>query len=151
MSEAVEAMKISLRQEADGIIVAFRIHPDDLPTDLLRARINSRFTLNFEQIGDDELPVRTHPVMKAVESKKKQDANVMRAGIACGERKFQHFLKQAYPEQWKDQTGKNADKAAAVLRYVTDVDSRADLASNPEALAQFDRLLGRYEMWKRGV
>ena len=150
MSEAVEAIKISLKQEADGIIVAFRIHPDDLPTDLLRARINSRFALAFQQIGDDEKPVPAPPVMKAVEKKKKQNANVMRAAIACGEPKFSHFLKQKYPAQWKMLVGGNSAKAAAMIRHLTDIESRRDLATNTEALGKFDRVMAEYEMWKRG-
>ena len=150
MSEAVEALKISLRQEADGIIVAFRIHPDDLPTDLLRARINSRFALAFQQISDDEKPVPAHPIMKAVEKKKKQNANVMRAGMACGEVKFQHFLKQQYPKEWKDSVGRASDRASVVLRKAINLGSRRELATNVEALHLFDLLMGRYEMWKRG-
>ena len=150
MSEAVEAIKISLKQEADGIIVAFRIHPDDLPTDLLRARINSRFALAFQQIGDDEKPIPASPVMKAVEKKKKQNANVMRAAIACGEAKFQHFLKQTYPDKWKEYLGSPSARASCVLRAFVGIDSRRDLATNPEALKLFDVLMGKYEMWKRG-
>jgi hypothetical protein len=152
MSEAVEALKISLKQEADGIIVAFRIHPDDLPTDLLRARINSRFALAFQQISDDEKPMPSaeHPIMKAVEKKRKQNANVMRAGMACAEPKFQHFLKQAYPNEWKQCVGPANAKASSVLRLVTDIESRRDLATDQEGLRKFDALMGRYEMWKRG-
>jgi hypothetical protein len=150
MSEAVEALKISLRQEADGIIVAFRIHPNDMPGDLLSAPINSRFALAFRQISDDEKPVPAHPIMKAVEKKKKQNANVMRAAIACGEPKFSHFLKQKYPDQWKMLVGGNVAKAAAMIRYLTDVESRRDLATNSEALSKFDRVMAEYEMFKRG-
>jgi hypothetical protein len=153
MSEAVEALKISLKQEADGIIVAFRIHPDDLPTDLLRARINSRFALAFQQISDDEklVPTPAHPIMQAVEKKKKQNANVMRAGMACAERKFQHFLQYMHADLWKETSGGNTEKAEAILRFLTNVDSRREYATNPKALKMFDTIMGQYEMWKRGM
>jgi hypothetical protein len=150
MSEAVEALKISLRQEADGIIVAFRLHPNDMPGDLLSAPINSRFSLAFRQISDDEKPVPAHPIMQAVEKKKKQNANVMRAAIACGEPKFAHFLKQKYPDHWKVLVGGNSAKAAAMIRFLTDIESRRDLATNTEGLRKFDVLMGQFEMWKRG-
>ena len=150
MSEAVEALKISLRQEADGIIVAFRIHPNDMPGDLLSAPINSRFSLAFRQISDDEKPVPAHPIMQVVEKKKKQNANVMRAGMACAERKFQHFLQYMHADLWKETSGRNTEKAEAILRFLTNVDSRREYATNPEALKMFDTIMGQYEMWKRG-
>jgi hypothetical protein len=100
--------------------------------------------------------------MAAVEKKKKQNANVMRAGMACGESKFQNFLKQSFTRQWKesaarpemlkhnDEASYKSDVASETLRKVLGIESRSILAKDRGALERFDRLMAEYEMWKRG-
>jgi hypothetical protein len=70
--------------------------------------------------------------------------------MACREPKFHHFLKQMHQDLWKETIGNNVQKAEALLRFLTNVDSRREFASDPEALKQLDTILGQYEMWKRG-
>ena len=108
MTEAVEALKIPLEQKGDGILVTFRIQPEDLPQGLLLAQINFRFACALVQIDDNEKPAPPPP--KAVKEKKKQNANVMRAAIACGEEKFHLFLFKKYPHQWEDAFGEYREK-----------------------------------------
>ena len=154
MGTAIEAMKIASVQNAEGWVVTIRIQPDefDKAMPLLKVRVGSRIAFAFVEIGDDEKPVPppAHPIMAAVEKKKKQNANVMRAGMACGERKFHHFLQHMHADLWKETSGRNTEKAEAILRFLTNVDSRREYATNPEALKMFDTIMGQYEMWKRG-
>jgi hypothetical protein len=150
MGTAIEALKIASVQNAEGWTVTIRIQPDefDKAVPLLKVRVGSRIAFAFVEIDDDEQPV--HPIMKAVEKKKKQDANVMRAGMACNEKGFQTFLKQSYQDQWKETVGHPVERATHTLRKVIDIDSRRRLRTDPKALARFDRLMAEFEMWKRG-
>ena len=93
MTESVEMMKISFRQDAkEGMVICFAVDPAYMPEELWKAPIGSRFACALVQIDDNEKPVPPPP--KAEKTKKKQNANVMRAAIACGEEKFQVFLQQ---------------------------------------------------------
>ena len=149
MTESVEMMKISFRQDAkEGMVICFAVDPAYMPEELWKAPIGSRFACALVQIDDNEKPVPPQP--KAEKAKKKQNANVMRAAIACGEEKFQQFLQHRYAPQWKAAFGTERDKAANALRTIMGVDSRRALATEPEALTQFDRVMGEYELWKRG-
>ena len=147
MSEAVEALKIALKQEAEGIVISFRIQPEHFPEHLLVARINARFALAFQEIDDDEKPKLVDPEIK---SKRRQNANVMRAAIACGEPAFQTFLSKAYPTHWAGGLGEGKVRAADAMRALLNVDSRKELSTDKDALQRFDALLAQYEMWKQG-
>lgn len=146
MTEAVEAIKIALKQEAEGIVISFRIQPEHFPEHLLVAKINARFALAFQEIDDDEKPKPADPELK---SKRRQNANVMRAAIACGEKDFQNFLARKHSKQWKGALGEGATQAADAMRNVLGIDSRRHLATDTEALARFDKLMAEYEIWKR--
>lgn len=147
MSEAVEALKIALKQEADGIVISFRIQPEHFPEHLLVARINARFALAFQEIDDNEQPKPADPEIK---SKRRQNANVMRAAIACGETAFQTFLSKAYPTHWAGGLGEGRTRAADAMRSLLNVDSRKDLSTDKDALQRFDALMAQYELWKQG-
>jgi hypothetical protein len=147
MSEAVEAIKVALKQEAEGIMVTFRIQPEHFPEHLLVAKINARFALAFQEIDDNEEPKPADPERK---TKRKQNANVMRAAIACGETSFQTFMRKEYPAEWAGGLGEGQTRAADAMRAVLKIESRKDLAADMGALARFDTLMGQYEMWKQG-
>lgn len=149
MTESVEMMKISFRQDAkEGMVICFAVDPAYMPEQLWKAPIGSRFACALVQIDDNEKPVPPKP--KAEKEKKKQNANVMRAAIACGEVPFQNFLLKTHPDHWKYAFGEGRDKAANALRAILGIDSRKALATDPDALAQFDRVMAEYEIWKRG-
>jgi hypothetical protein len=147
MSEAVEAIKVALEQKGDGMIVTFRIQPEDFPDHLLVAKVGARFALAFQEIDDNEQPKPADPQLK---SKRKQNANVMRAAIVCGEQAFQTYVRQRYPHAWNTGLGDGATRAADAMRYILKIESRKDLATDKAALARFDALTADYEMWKRG-
>jgi hypothetical protein len=150
VTETLEVTKIAMKQELDGTLVTFRIQNDDLPLaeELFKAAINARFAMAIVPIDDQEQPKPKTPA--AEKAKKKQNSNVMRAGILCGEEGFQTFLRKKYPDAWKGGLGEGETKAADALRSIIQVDSRREIGSDPEALARWDALQANYEMWKRG-
>lgn len=139
----IELRKIAYRQSAkDGLVITFAVHPDDMPANLASAPIGSRFMAALVEIGDDEQPVERN----------KQHPIVQRAAILCGETLFQKFMEEEFPFDWQeanpfsDETG----IAAALLRNACGITSRKELATDPLAVAKFDKLTAKFEMWKRG-
>jgi len=149
MTEACEALKISLRQEAEGYVLTVRIAEADMPEILVRSRINARLALAVAEIEANE-ELKPQVAVEAAKSKRQQNANVMRAAIVCNEDAFQTFLRKKYPKEWDSSIGESAGQAAETLRTLLKIDSRKDLAANAEALKGFDKLIAQYELWKRG-
>jgi len=52
-----EAIKTSLKQSKDGYILTLAVHPDDLPDDLMRDFIGSRYVVVMVRLGDNEMPM----------------------------------------------------------------------------------------------
>lgn len=143
MTEAlpIELRKIAYRQSAkDGLVITFAVHPDDMPTGLAAAPIGARFMAALVEIGDDEMPVE----------KREVDPTVRRAGILCNDRMFQNFLLEGWPLDWDRSAGSDSERAAFVVRQLCEIQSRKELATNPQASAAFETLTAKFEMWKRG-
>jgi hypothetical protein len=74
----------------------------------------------------------------------------MHAAMLCKEKGFQTFLKKIYPKEWRGTFGEPADRAAATMRKILEVDSRKEIATDPLALEMYDKISAHYQMWKRG-
>src|SRR4051812_45100915 len=61
-----EAVKYGYRQNKEGIVISFVVHPNDVPAALSISHIGSRYIAVLVQIGDDELP--TPPAAKESKS-----------------------------------------------------------------------------------
>ena len=139
----IEVRKIAFRQSAkDGLVITFAVHQDDMTPELAAAPIGTRFMAALVEIGDDEQPVergKQHPI-------------VQRAAILCGETLFQKFMEEEFPLDWEEANpfSGGADKTAAILRTACGISSRKELAADPMAVAKFDKLTAKFEMWKRG-
>ena len=52
-----EGMKTALRQTKDGYSLTLAVHPDDLPDDLMRDFVGSRYMVVMVRVGDNEQPM----------------------------------------------------------------------------------------------
>jgi hypothetical protein len=151
IAETFECMKIAFNQDVrHGHTFTFAVAPEDVPEHLLKARLMTRFACSLVEIGDDEKPVLKEGPKDR--QKRKMNASVMRAGIACKEILFNRFLQRNYSAEWtaSKSEGEGEMQAAAAMRKILDIESRKDLGINPDALLGFDRLMAEYEVWKRG-
>lgn len=57
ISDHCEAKLHGFRRTADGVVVSFTIHPQEIPQALALDPLGTRYMLAFAQIGDDEQPV----------------------------------------------------------------------------------------------
>lgn len=174
---SVEAKKHALRQQQDGCwIMTLRVHPSDMPEQIMKAPMGTRYMLALVEIGDDEQPLPPHPAVAAPrpakapqpspppvgENKHKRPfaewAPAQQAGMLCSDKSFQKFLCEKYERYWvgvSDDGRYLSDRppperwkaiAAVVVRMILDVDSRADIT--PEN-ADWSGLVLAYRLWQR--
>jgi len=116
-----EARKVALKQDRTGYVLTLSLHPDEIPDELLRDFVGSRYACAVVRINDDESP--------AVYENRTQ-----KAAILCKAELFQRFL-----------GCKTEDSSAETLCASLGIQSRTELHGNKEAQAKFDQLLKDYE------
>lgn len=121
MALQFEARKVALKQDRTGYVLTLSLHPDEIPDELLRDFVGSRYACAVVRINDDESP--------AVYENRTQ-----KAAILCKAELFQRFL-----------GCKTEDSSAETLCASLGIQSRTELHGNKEAQAKFDQLLKDYE------
>ena len=101
-----------------------------------------RMALSVALIADGDTVGPDAPIEKT-----EGERAVMQAGKLCNEEGFQSWLATKYPnfQLYYEDTGKTfSDVAAGIVRAVCTARSRAEFATNPEALARWKKLAGEY-------
>jgi hypothetical protein len=126
-----ECRKVALKQDRTGYVLTVVIHPDEIPEELLRDFVGSRYGVAMVRISDDESAV---PYQN----------RVMQAGMLCRTREFQFWLKE---------TGHavkvSEDDAIHALYKICHIASRTELNGNEEAQQLFDDMVKDYERWSK--
>ena len=121
-----EAIKIALKQDRSGFVLTLNIHPDEIPSDLLRDFVGARYGVAMVRINEDETPV---------------DYAVKKAGILCRTRDFQVWLKETgHIEKINEET------AARAVCEISEVTSRSELTALNDL---FYKMVDEYEEWKK--
>ena len=53
MAITCDAIKIAYRQNKEGFVVSFSIHPQDMPAELANAPVGSQWQLQLVELDDD--------------------------------------------------------------------------------------------------
>ena len=133
-----EAKKHELRQLQDGHWkITLTIHPNDMPDEMMKAAMGTRYMIAAVEIGDDEAPV-------VKESRKWEDLKPsQQAGIRCNEQAFSRFLMESYgPREFIDE-----DPALFVRDYCS-IESRSELDSDEDARAAWSLLEHNFQVWR---
>jgi hypothetical protein len=155
-----EAVKVSYRQSKDGMIIAFAIHPNQLPPELALAPVGTRVLLAVAEFNP-EGPVEPEPPQSAPQkpvsearrmaakesyaSKSDMEKAATRAALLCKDRNFQLWLGDGQPLPARWTPGDSEMWAASRLRGVLRVDSRSSIASDPEVYDRFMALETEYK------
>lgn len=124
-----EALKVALKQDATGYVLTIKIHPDEIPEELLRDFVGARYGVAMVRINDDETPMQVRN-------------RVQKAGMLCRENWFHKFLSENY-----DIDHPTEAKATRFLYDVCGIKSRTELNGNAQAQECFDNLVQEYEEW----
>ena len=133
-----EAKKHGYRQTADGIVVSFVLHPNEVPDDLALAALGTRYMLAFTRIGDDEEP--QVPEVKRSARDFHTLPRSQQAGILCKDASFQRWA--------AERCGSSLDEAGARSFVISHcgVNSRGELATLGSAVTLWDSLLAQFEI-----
>lgn len=134
-----EAKKHGYRQTADGIVVSFVLHPNEVPDDLALAALGTRYMLVFTRIGDDE-----EPQVPEVKRPARAFASLPRsqqAGILCNDETFQGWVAGRYNI---DTVGEITARQFVI--YECKVNSRRELDVSDEAGDLWDALRNQFEI-----
>ena len=127
-----EAVKISMTQSSDGIVLKLGIHPDDLSDKLFSDYVGSRYMVAMAKIMDDEQPEPTKDDIKRVKDS---------CCALCREPKFQAWLLR---DQGEDV---NENNAVSYLREQLGISSRSELDTNSIARAAFIDIREEFQLW----
>jgi hypothetical protein len=123
MALQFEARKVALKQDRTGFVLTLSMHPDEVPEEILRDFVGTRYACAVVRIQDDE-------------SATSYNNRVQRAGILCRLPNFQDFLE-----------ANSEDEAAAELCKRCGVSSRTEFHGNEQAKMVFDDLVKEFESW----
>jgi len=128
-----EGKKVALKQTKDGIVMSLAIHPDDLPEELIRDFVGSRYMVVMVRLNDDETPMQREPVNK----------HISVAGMLCRDPQFWEFL---YEQGLLLET--NEDATTEWLKAYLNIDSRRELKDNQDAQIALNKILREFREWK---
>lgn len=133
-----EGIKTALRQTKDGYSLTLAVHPDDLPDDLMRDFVGSRYMVVMVRIGDDERPVNRQLEFPG-------DHAVKMAGMICRDPDFWEWIRLKTEVQIE-----NEKECAEWLSEHLGIQSRKELKDNQDVREKFNQLRKVFESWKQG-
>ena len=132
-----EGIKLGLKQSKDGFVLTLAVHPDDLPEDLMRDFVGSRYQVVMVRLGDDDQPMSR-------EGEFPGDHAVKMAGILCRDSDFWKWLNDR--EMLME---KNEKACAEWMTSYLGIESRKELKTNTEARSLFNQLKRSFDAWKQ--
>jgi hypothetical protein len=129
-----EAVKIAMKQDKTGIILTLNIHPDELPTDLMRDFVGARYQVVMVRLNDENRPMSR-------DQEYSRDP-VRTAGILCRDKQFAQYLfdKEQIFEK------KEAD-VIEWLKMELDIESRTELKEELQKAKKFWAIYEEYQQW----
>lgn len=132
-----EGIKTAFRQSKDGYTLSLAIHPDEIPADLMRDFVGSRYMVVMVRLGDDDQPMVREDTFPG-------DAAVKAAGIICRDPEFWEWLFQK--QMIFD---KNEAAAKEFLYGYIGIETRKELKTDASARDLFNQLKKTFEAWKK--
>jgi hypothetical protein len=130
MALQFEARKVALKQDRTGFVLTLSLHPDEIPSELLRDFVGARYACALVRIQDDE-------------SATAYNNRVKTAGMLCRDPLFQQFMSEKYRLDLVDE-----NETATMLCDKCGIESRSQLNGDSVAQSIFDEIVTIFEQWK---
>ena len=131
-----EGIKTGLRQSKEGYNLTLAVHPDDLPDDLMRDFVGSRYMVVMVRIGDEEQPIN-----REVEFAGSHAVKI--AGMLCRDPDFWSFVFDIHGDEITSESD-----CVQWLQIFLDINSRSELKTNVKARELFIQLRKGFDKWK---
>jgi len=130
-----EAVKVGIKQDNSGYILTLRIHPDELPEEIMRDFVGSRYLTVMVRLNEEERPMNR-------EQELARDM-VRISGMLCRDPGFWQFLQES------DQIIERSEKeATSWLKAYLKVESRADISKSQQAVEKMLGIKQEFVSWK---
>ena len=130
-----EAVKVALKQDKTGYVLTLCMHPDEIPVELLRDFVGSRYQVVMVRLGEHEEPLDRQEAFSG-------DRSVKIAGLLCRDQEFWKFLLDDNQIISADE-----EEASDWLRDYLGVKSRTELKTNPEARVRLEQIRSEFAGW----
>jgi hypothetical protein len=131
-----EGVKVALKQDKTGYVLALSIHPDDVPMDLLRDFVGARYQVVMVRLDGNEKPMDRQEEFQG-------DRSIKIAAILCKDPQFWAYLYEDAQIMQENET-----EATEWLKNYLVVGSRSELKTNHEARMLLDKLERSFNSWK---
>jgi len=133
-----EAVKVAIKQDKTGYVLTLSIHPDEIPAEVMRDFVGSRYQVVMVRLNGEEKPMNR-------DQEHVRDL-VRTAGILCRDKAFHKFLLE---------TGQvleaSEEEAISWLKDTLKIVSRSELSTNFRAAKQFTLIHQEFLSWKQSV
>jgi hypothetical protein len=130
-----EAVKVGIKQDNSGYILTLRIHPDELPEEIMRDFVGSRYMTVMVRLNEEERPMNR-------EQELARDM-VRISGMLCRDPAFWQFLQES------NQIIERSEKEATTwLKTYLKVESRADISKSQQAVEKMLWIKQEFVSWK---
>lgn len=130
-----EAVKVAMKQDNSGYILTLRIHPDEVPDEIMRDFIGARYMAVLVRVNQEERPMNR-------EEELGRDM-VRTAGMLCRDPSFWEFLIDA-----GEIFDKSEKEATEWIHAHLKVKSRSEIANSQAAIEKLLGVKQEFRRWK---
>ena len=131
-----ESVKVSMKQDNSGYVLTLRIHPDEVPEEILRDFVGARYMAVLVRLTDEERPMNR-------EAELAKDM-VRISGMLCRDPQFWEFLSES-----GGIIEKSEKETTEWLKDYLKVESRSDIAKSPAATEKMLGVKQEFMAWKQ--
>jgi len=136
-----EAVKVSMSQDRNGIILRLNVHSNDCPPELHTDWVGTRYMVAMVRLTDDDQPDVREDMVRL-------ERLIASAGLLCRNQDFAVFLNDAGIMGPVDSVGAE-DACVKAIRSYCGIKSRSEFRTNPDARAKFETLREEFKQWKK--
>ena len=128
-----EGVKVAIKQDRTGYVLTLSVHPDEIPSEILRDFVGARYQVVMVRLGEDERPVNRDNFIDVVKI----------AAIVSKDYEFHRWLEEA-----AEIFNASEDEALSWLYAKCGIKSRSELRVNGEAAKIFLSINEEFKKWK---
>jgi len=136
-----EAVKVSMSQDKNGIMLRLNVHPNDCPQELHTDWVGTRYMVGMVRLNDQDEP-------EPREEHQNVERLIASAGLLCRNAEFIKYLQEAGLVEDTDPFRIEAASVAAIRKHCG-IKSRSDFRDNPDARSKFESLREEFKQWKK--
>ncbi len=137
-----EAVKVSMSQDKNGIILRLNVHPNDCPKELHTDWVGTRYMVAMVRLNEDDTPDdRGYVAIQRL---------IASAGLLCRNKDFFAFLVDCGMASHTPVASEMEEQAKSAVRAYCGIKSRSEFKDDEVARGKFEKLRGDFRTWKQG-